>query len=423
MKRTCLQSPGRALKVPHAGGKIIGDRIVHSSVASSKAYWENGLSALSPSVSGVFWSFRRGIAADDPRSLASLPCGLCSGSVLVEGPIMYTRAALPRQCGGGRFDFKIAFVPPVFPNVMGEYDATLGFLLLGAFLNTGLYGVVSVQYVWYWTTEFNDPFRVKALVGSLFSLDTVNSASLVYMAWVYGVENYNNPQALRSPIWPLPFTLLIAVVIAFLVQMFLTYRVFRLTERKLASIVISLFAVMTLVAGLICSATAWKINSYDDAVNARTTVAIWLSLQMGVDVLISSVLVWVLSRSRTQFHRSNTIIDRLIRGSLQSGFLAGLFAMASLALFLSNPTAQYYALVAFSSPRVYSITLMDTLLVRHDLRAIIRGSMGSKQIDTTGIWELDNLGNFTHSSNRSDELQFSGVATKDQQSESRSEAC
>lgn len=286
---------------------------------------------------------------------------------------------------------------------MGEYDATLGALLLGAFLNMGFYGVVSTQYVCYYATKFNDPYRVKALVTSLFSLDTVNSASLVYMAWVYGVQNYNNPRALHTPIWPLPFTVLITTITAFLVQTFLTYRIFRLTGSKLRYSVISLLGTMALVVGLICSVFVWKIDSSSEAVRAKTIVTIWLCFEMGVDMVVSGVLSFVLSRSRTQFHKSNTIIDRLIRGSIQSGLFTGIFAMLSLALFLAYPTSHYYAIVAFSSPRIYSITIMDTLLVRHNLRGIIRGNRGSKQIDTSGIWELENLGHFTHSTDESTE--------------------
>lgn len=44
---------------------------------------------------------------------------------------------------------------------MGDFDMTVGVLLLGLFFNTYLYGLVTYQFVVYHNTKFNDPLWIR----------------------------------------------------------------------------------------------------------------------------------------------------------------------------------------------------------------------------------------------------------------------
>jgi len=83
---------------------------------------------------------------------------------------------------------------------MGEYDTTIGVLLIGIFFNTFLYGLVTYQFALYKRMDFNDRLSVKAMVVFLFLLDTVHSASIIYMAWyyVYAIELLSYPLAVLT---------------------------------------------------------------------------------------------------------------------------------------------------------------------------------------------------------------------------------
>ncbi|KAL4062146.1 hypothetical protein J3A83DRAFT_2403046 [Scleroderma citrinum] len=89
---------------------------------------------------------------------------------------------------------------------MGQYDKTLGTLLVGLFFNTYLFGIVTYQFALYYQTKFNDRLHIKCMVLILFIVDIVHSVGEVYMGWVYAITDFNQPLALGYELWPYPFT-------------------------------------------------------------------------------------------------------------------------------------------------------------------------------------------------------------------------
>ena len=59
---------------------------------------------------------------------------------------------------------------------MGQYDDTLGLLLIASFFNTFLFGIVTLQYCVYFT-NYNDRRTLKTMVCFMFLLDAVHSAA------------------------------------------------------------------------------------------------------------------------------------------------------------------------------------------------------------------------------------------------------
>ncbi|KAF8073659.1 hypothetical protein FPV67DRAFT_759512 [Lyophyllum atratum] len=268
---------------------------------------------------------------------------------------------------------------------MGQFDNSLGALLIGVFLNTYFYGFVSYQYISYHRKKFNDPRSIHVLVLLLFLLDTFHSISLLYVAWFHAVKNYDNPRALLGIVWPYPATAITTSITAFLVQMFLGYRIFRLTKSKIGYSIIILLSLPSLVIGMTCGVYALQLKSLSDAARLQYISTTWLCLEMGIDSLITGVLICLLLQSRTGFRKSNPIVNQLIRVSIQTGLFTGIFSMVTLILVVKFPTSYLYAITGIPVSSVYTNTLMDTLLVRHALRETVWGG----GIDTSDIWQLE----------------------------------
>lgn len=66
------------------------------------------------------------------------------------------------------------------------------------------------------------------------------------------------------------------------------------------------------------------------------------------------ILSFVLSRSRTGFRKTDTIINRLIRGAVQTGLFASIFALADLFTFLLHSNTNLYAMFAYPIGRIYT---------------------------------------------------------------------
>lgn len=257
---------------------------------------------------------------------------------------------------------------------MGLYDETLGTLLVGIFFNTYLYGIVSYQFALYYQANFNDRLPVKCMVLFLFFLDTFHSAAAIYMAWVYMVTNYANPAALQYAAWPYPFTPIGTALAAFVTHMFLGDRIYRLTNNKVLFGIIIAMALPTFALGIACGVKAWIILVIADMPRINNLATAWLTMQVVVDIFITSTLSVILARAKTGWSVTDTVLRRLIRGAVQTGLFASIFSLGDLISFLALPTTNFYGMFAIPIGRIYSNTLLDTLLVREKLKSQMTSS-------------------------------------------------
>ncbi|KAI6110210.1 hypothetical protein EDD16DRAFT_1251803 [Pisolithus croceorrhizus] len=240
---------------------------------------------------------------------------------------------------------------------MGLYDETLGTLLVGIFFNTYLYGIVCYQFALYYQANFNDRPPVKCMVLFLFFLDTFHSMAAIYMAWVYMVTNYANPAALQYAAWPYPFTPIGTAAAAFV----------------LFGIIIAM-ALPTFALGVACGVKAWIIHVIADMPHINKLATAWLTMQVAVDIFITGTLSIILARAKTGWSATDTVLRRLIRGAIQTGLFASIFSLGDLISFLALPTTNFYGMFAIPIGRIYSNTLLDTLLVREKLKSQMTSS-------------------------------------------------
>ncbi|KAK7690033.1 hypothetical protein QCA50_006678 [Cerrena zonata] len=251
---------------------------------------------------------------------------------------------------------------------MGAYDKTIGTLMIGIVFNTYLFGLVTFQFAKYYRTKFNDPPAIKLMVLFLFILDTVHSASVIFMLWDYVVTNYANPEALSIGGWPLLFTPCATAMAAICTQAFLGYRIYRLTGSKILYGIILTISIPAFVVGMVVGAEAIVISILADLPKINNPVIAWLSMQVAADVMITVVLTTIFARSKTGIRRTDTVLNRLIRGTIQTGLFASIFSLGDLITFLTLPDTNLYGMFAIPIGRIYTNTLLDTLLTRDALR-------------------------------------------------------
>ncbi|KAJ3554437.1 hypothetical protein NM688_g3113 [Phlebia brevispora] len=258
---------------------------------------------------------------------------------------------------------------------MGGFALTLGVLLVGIFFNTYLFGLVTYQFASYWRTKFNDPWPIRMMVNFLFVLDCSHSAFVIYMAWDYCVANYNNPAVLQLALWPLTFTPIATAIASFITQTFLGWRVYRLTHSYALYGFILLISLLACIFGMICGVRAMIIALSAKLVVLQHLVTAWLVFQVFADVFIAATLGLFLWRSKTGFEKTDSVVNRLIRGAIQTGIFAAAFSLGDLISFLTAPDANFYGMFAIPIGRIYTNTLLDTLLARSELRNKLNGAI------------------------------------------------
>ncbi|KAJ6595573.1 hypothetical protein DFH09DRAFT_1410161 [Mycena vulgaris] len=251
---------------------------------------------------------------------------------------------------------------------MVQLNMVVGVYLLGILFNTFLYGLVLAQFLTYFNTKSNDPLWIRAVVWSLLFTDTIHSAVEIYAAWEIGVVDYGNLANFASVSWTIPFTAVATSVAAVITQFFLAYRVLFLTKSKVLVGIILVASTAGLVFGCIAGIMSGIIKEVSKFGPIVPFVVLWLVFQSLSDFLITVSLIAALSRWRTGFRKTNTVINRLIRGAVETGTFASAFALTDLFSFVFFRKTNLYAMFAFPIGRIYTNTLLHTLNARASLR-------------------------------------------------------
>ncbi|KAH0832972.1 hypothetical protein J3R83DRAFT_11950 [Lanmaoa asiatica] len=191
--------------------------------------------------------------------------------------------------------------------------------------------------------------------------------------------------------WPYTFTPIGTALAALVTQIYLgfrhVYRIFqpdfelslccriwRLTGSKILYGVVIALAIPSFILGMTCAIKAWIIKVLSELPRITPLVIAWLSMQFVVDTFITTTLTIIFSRSRTGFRKTDTILNRLTRGAIQTGLFAGIFSMGDLITFIVLPNTNLYGMFAIPIGRIYTNTLLDTLLTRETLKGEMVGT-------------------------------------------------
>ncbi|BEI94875.1 uncharacterized protein CcaverHIS019_0704560 [Cutaneotrichosporon cavernicola] len=163
-----------------------------------------------------------------------------------------------------------------------------------------------------------------------------------------------------------------AGITALFTQSFFTHRAFLLNGRNWFLVITPVL----LMCGSLACTLAVKIifaslSSTRDAKFVYIPTVIWLSFSTSTDVIITGAILHGLIKSRTGWSRTNLLITRLVRLTLEAQIPATMSAIIYLAAFLS------IAIVYFQS-KLYVIGLLYSLNVREALQG-----MGSQIHDTS----------------------------------------
>lgn len=240
---------------------------------------------------------------------------------------------------------------------------SLGAIVMGTFLNVCLYGIMLVQTSNYFSTHKQDQLWVKLMVGWLLILDTLNTVFDVGFVYRYTITLFGDFSALAHSHWFFHLSPLITVAIASTVQGFYAWRINRLTGWLWVSVGIGLVVLVQFVAGFVTTIGAFRVVDFARFDELRVEIVLWLITSAVTDVVVTSILTWYLHTHRTGFPRTNDLVTKLIRITVQTGMITTIWAVVDLIVFLTVPTPLH---LLFNLPlcKLYTNTLLSTLNAR-----------------------------------------------------------
>ncbi|PPR05506.1 hypothetical protein CVT26_009010 [Gymnopilus dilepis] len=253
-----------------------------------------------------------------------------------------------------------------------------GPLLVGTFLNAALLGVMITQVYLYFTSFRKDKIWMKIFVSFLFVCDVINSTlnlAGVYMtlvrhfgdytyltriSWLFDsgeIQILSQSRTLVVNRTPSTDPAMTGIIVTSC-QLFFAWRIYQLRRNMLPALLVAIFAT---VGGDSRQAQAQRPGFRDHRLTVlKTPVIIWLSSDVIADILITISLISYLHKAGFN-SRTDSLIDRIIRTTIQTGTMTALVAILDLLLYTLKPNSGLHLFANFVICKLYSNSLMSTL--------------------------------------------------------------
>ncbi|KAJ6567141.1 hypothetical protein B0H19DRAFT_720124 [Mycena capillaripes] len=269
------------------------------------------------------------------------------------------------------------------PNV----QLSFGPMLIGVFFNMILYGVLIGQMLTYFQTYRNDATWMKIFVFALFTVETANTG--FDMAFMYQplIQEYGS----KPNLFPTFFVTepLCIVLVSTPIQLFFAWRIKSLTKSWWIPSFIAILAVASCVGGVWTAVMIRIIRTFANKPKLHNPALLWFLASVVADLLITISLVITLAKRKTGFSGTDSVIDKIIRMTVQTGMLTAIFAVLDVIIFMTLPhfavnfgngscffrveyefTLHFFAVFDLALSKLYTNCLMSTLNARAGLNGV-----------------------------------------------------
>ncbi|KAJ7183790.1 hypothetical protein C8R46DRAFT_1067828 [Mycena filopes] len=251
---------------------------------------------------------------------------------------------------------------------------TLGALELGSLASFALFGVATTQVYIYFGRFPKDSRILKTLVTFIYACEVGHTICIAHTLYVYTIVDYGLPlHHLVTDAIPasLGATTFFTGLIAATVQSFFAWRIYSLSRSLYIPIICWLLAFLRVVIAVI----VLIIGAIH--VSIATLEAKWAFLHYLVwaesacnDLILTSALVYWLSRQRPDHMRTATLVDRLIRWTLETGMVTAGSDLVTLICFVTMTKNFVWMAWYVITAKLFSNTLLASLNSRTGLRDV-----------------------------------------------------
>ncbi|KAG2341896.1 hypothetical protein BDR05DRAFT_935901 [Suillus weaverae] len=248
---------------------------------------------------------------------------------------------------------------------MADVPSTIqltGPLILGYQFNWGLYGVLATQLYTYHQAGFRDNRLIKFVAYGLFVIETlqlVMATSDSFHTLALGWGNILDLSNVWFSWFDLPF---LTGLTSATIQCFYAWRLYILSKSHVLTITIAAIAV---VQGSAAMAEGIQIfisqNVPGTQEDTFKTTAVWLGGTALCDIIICCAMFYFLSNSRTGFRATDSMLNKLIRITIETGMVTAMIAIVELTLFLTFKHNFYHVVPAFILSKLYSNSFLVLL--------------------------------------------------------------
>ncbi|KDR81872.1 hypothetical protein GALMADRAFT_240135 [Galerina marginata CBS 339.88] len=255
---------------------------------------------------------------------------------------------------------------PVFS--VPPYHINTGAQLIGCYINLILYTLELIASYAYFHSTRRKGDR-KAIVGLvIFSLimDTIGTSMICAAVFLIFVVHWGKERiAIASGDWVCVVWILTNAMTAVAVQSFMVNRYWKLGSNYFVLIPIVIMMLTTLAFSVrLAAQAAFNYQLETEKSKDVADVALALAAAAATDISINIALIWRLHKTRTCVIATRHIIGRVMMLAIITGCATSLWALAAIITYLIPRSSAISVGFAFILARIYSLTLLYTLLNR-----------------------------------------------------------
>ncbi|KAH8108733.1 hypothetical protein DFH11DRAFT_1070763 [Phellopilus nigrolimitatus] len=247
-------------------------------------------------------------------------------------------------------------------------NTTFGAAFVGLVVSAVLYGLTLLQTYTYYRTYPNDSARLKSLVFILWFLDSLHLVLCTNAIYWYLVTNFNNPENLELTYWSMNIQTDCNGLIGLMVELFFAQRVWRVSKNWFLTGFITILAFVHCGLGIFFTVEGFILKEFSKYSQLTWVTSTGLGSAAAADITIAVSLVYFLSKNRTGFERTDSLITTLTVYAINTGLLTSICATAAVVSFATMPLNFVWLSFFWCLGKLYVNSLLASLNSREALR-------------------------------------------------------
>jgi len=257
-----------------------------------------------------------------------------------------------------------------------DINVTYGSAFIGLVAGAILYGVTLLQTFLYYRTYPQDSRFIKILVFVVWILDTAHLVLCTVAMYWYLVMNFNNPEALNKTSWSMNLQTDCNGLIGLIVECFFARRVWIMSGNLWLTGLIVLLSCVHFGLGIVFTVEGFFLVQTSKFGQLIWVTSAGLGSAAAADIIIACALCYYLTKNRTGFSRTDSLITTLIAYSLTTGLITSVLAFIAVVTFATMPTNFIWLAFFWILGKCY----VNSLLAALNSRDFLRGKVAPRDI-------------------------------------------
>ncbi|PBK82217.1 hypothetical protein ARMGADRAFT_1171066 [Armillaria gallica] len=235
--------------------------------------------------------------------------------------------------------------------------------LVGSLLHWGLFGTLSVQLYLYYLAFPKDRRSIKYLVYGVYIVEFVQTMFITNDTFARFGYGFGELEALTEVQFSYLVVSILGTISTSVGQGFYAYRIYILSRSQIVPVFVICVSLNSFVAATITSVYYFQAGDLAKLNDRETSISLVISCggYALCDIVIAICMTYYLMRSTTGFRRTQILVAKIIRLTIETGSVTAVVALVILILFLAFPHQAFYVTPSLVISKLYANTIYMVL--------------------------------------------------------------